>query len=166
MPKMLQLVQKCGDCPHYEYYSGGQYKCRLTGEVVRDKTVIAPFCPLTGYPSRMLARMEATIQVLRDSRKYGLAIAVLSHIATKLDTMLGPDGVVAIALKNGETVYLAPDHITEMAMQPFCSIQFLSGKKVYMLCPDTVPPQLSVQIEAILDGVNETLWRRCELAQE
>lgn len=166
MPKVLKLVQSCGDCPHCDYYSGGQFKCKLTGEVVVDKAIIAPFCPLADYPSQMLASMDATIRVLRDSRQYMFATAVLSHLATRLNTVLGPNGVVAIALKNGETLNVPPDHVTEVTMNPFCSVHFLSGGKTFKLYPDTNPPELSEKVDEVeINGVKEPLWRSCELAQ-
>lgn len=106
--------------------------------------------------------MDATIRVLRDPHKYGLAIAVLSHIATKLKTVLGAtNGTVTIGLKDGTSVYVTPDHVTEIAMSP-CAVHFLSEGKHLKLYLDGSSPELSEEVQ--IEGVGESLWRRCDLA--
>lgn len=55
MPKILKLIHKCKDCPHWHYYSGGAYECREAERlpIHPDKGNEAPptWCPLPNYPT-------------------------------------------------------------------------------------------------------------------
>lgn len=161
MPKILKIVDSCGGCPQYCYYSGGQYECKLVGEIVPDKTVIASFCPLTEFPSRMLADMDATIRRLREPNKYGLVLALLSHIATKLKTNVSAHGVITITLKDGTSVYLRHDAITETLPQEGTVI-FWGNDRKYKLHPDAVPPQLYGQF--VRDDIPGEHWEHLYIA--
>lgn len=158
VPKILKIIDSCGGCPQYGYYSGGQSECKLVGEIVTDKTVIAAFCPLTEFPSRMLANMDETIRLLREPNKYGIVVAVLSHISTKLKKDSDKNGGITIELKNGQApVYLRHDGITNVV--PFQgAVFFVDGEYKYKLYPDTLPPQLHVQVAH--EGITDELWEQ------
>ncbi len=162
MPKILKIVDSCGGCPNYSYYSGGQSECKLVGEIVPDKTAIAAFCPLTEFPSRMLADMNATIRLLREPNKYGIVLAVLSHISTKLKKDVDRNGGIAIELKNNQApVYLRHDGITSLV--PFQgAVFFADGEYKYKLYPDALPPQLHVQV--VREGITDELWEQLYIA--
>lgn len=137
--KILMLLNSCGECPSYKYRSGGRYECSGIGEIVQDKNSIAPFCPLPDFPSRTLANMDVTIRTLREPNKYGLVLAILSHIATKLNLLLNSDGMVAIELKNGESIQLRHDGITEISTYPY-AVHFVFGDRSFKLEPDGKTP--------------------------
>lgn len=162
MSKILKLIDSCGGCPQYGYYSGGQSECRLVNEIVPDKTVIAPFCPLTEFPSHMLASMDSTIRLLREPNKYGIVLAVLSHISTKLKKDADRNGGITIELKNNRApVYLRHDGITSVV--PFQgAVFFVDGGYKYKLYPDTLPPQLHVQVAR--EGITDELWEHLYIA--
>lgn len=158
--KIVLLVSSCGECPNRGYYSGGQLQCNLVNEIIPDKNVVAPFCPLSDFPSSTIANMAATIRTLREPNKYGLNLAILSYVATKLGTLLGANSVVTIPLKNGESVYLRYDSITKIDTQPY-EIHFMCDEKRLRLSLGDKP---SLSEEVIREGFDEPLWLRCELA--
>ena len=57
MPKILKLIHKCKDCPHWHYYSGGAYECREAERlpIHPDKGNEAPptWCPLPNSRMRL-----------------------------------------------------------------------------------------------------------------
>lgn len=163
MLKILKIVDSCGGCPNYGYDSGGRHKCKLVDEIVPDKTEVASFCPLTEFPSRMLANMNETIRLLREPNKYGIVLAVLSHISTKLKKDADRNGGITIELKNNQApVYLRHDGITSVV--PFQgAVFFVDGEHKYKLYPDTLPPQLLVQVAP--EGFRtDELWEQLYIA--
>lgn len=163
VPKILQIINSCGGCPHSGYGSGGRDDCHLVNEVIPDKAAIAPFCPLTEFPSSMIANMGETIRLLREPNKYGIVLAILSHIATKLKKGVGRNGGITIELKGNRkaTVYLRHDGITSVV--PFQgAVFFVDGEFKYKLYPDTLPPQLHVQV--IREGITDELWQQLYIA--
>ena len=163
MPKILKIIDSCRGCPHYGYYSGGQHQCGLVNETVADKAVIAPFCPLTEFPSRVIADMGETIRLLREQYRYGLVLAVLSHIATKLKADVSARGVLTIKLKDKTSVYLRHDAIMEV--RPLENTVIFAGDKgKYKLHPDACPPLLEKQFVMEGAGVKEELWQRLDIA--
>jgi hypothetical protein len=159
--KILGLVRSCGLCPNYEYYSGGVHRCKLVEEVVIDNTVVASFCPLSNYPSDIMAQMEMTISTLREPHKHGFGVVLLGHIATKLKLNLDTNQLGLIILLNdagkGREVYLSLDHICEILVHPF-EITFTSGLSVFKLSPDTRPVVLREATDE-----DHILWRYHEL---
>jgi hypothetical protein len=157
-PKILGQVASCGICPNYVYYSGGVHRCRLVDETVRDKEIVAPFCPLPDYPSRMISGMQATILGLREPNKYDFGIALLTHVATKLKLDLHAHGSgITILLMDERKVYLGLDYITEVRLRPF-EITFANEEGKFKLSPDADPPVLS---EAA--GADGNLWHHHNL---
>ena len=146
MSKILKLVDSCGGCPHYGYYSGGQSECRLVDEIVVNKALVAPFCPLADFPSRLLADMDATIRLLRAPNTYGFVLALLSHIATKLKRELSTGGVIDIALKNGTSIFLRHDAVIEVLVDSWAIIFVEGRRQKFKLHPDSQPPQLYKQV--------------------
>lgn len=141
-PKVLTLVRSCGSCPHHVYYSGGAFECALTGEIVQRKDTIAPFCPLADYPSRAIAEMETTIRAQQDSYQYGLAVTLISHVASKLGRRLHARGdSLDIPLEDGTAVSLHAACIESVA--PWESVvTFKHRDDTYQLHPDSTPPRL------------------------
>jgi len=159
--KVRGLVRSCGECPDYVYYSGGKHQCRLVEETVVDKTIIAPFCPLADFPSQLLADMETTIRTLREPNKYGIVLAVLSHIATKLNENLNDRGGLTISLKNGDSVSLWHDYITEVSVYPW-AVHFVDGARRFKFFPDANPPELYTLVTVSV--AEEQLWQKLDLA--
>ena len=144
-PKMLGQVSSCGACPNYIYYSGGVYHCKLVEEAVLDKSIVAPFCPLPDYPSRIIAGMQTTILGLREPLKYGFSMALMTHIAARLKLDLHASGSgLTIPFKDMEKareVYLGLDYIRDIQVRPF-EVTFMSGDSLFKLSSDTDPPLL------------------------
>lgn len=161
MPKILMLISSCGGCPNYGYYSGGQYRCNLVDENVEDKTTIAAFCPLSDFPSRTLANMDMTIRLLREPNKYGLGVTLISHLATKFKTPMSRDGAIHIALKDGTSVYVRYDSITEVLAHQG-SVVIVNENGRFKLVPDAVPPQLFQEIKR--EGITDELWKKLDIA--
>lgn len=156
--KILTLVSSCEQCPRYKYGTGGGYECREVGEIVRDKGELAPFCPLPDYPSAVIAKMDTTIRTLREPNKYGLVVAILSHLATKLKVNLDTHGM-NIPTKDGD-IYLFHEAITDISLQD-SSVYFISGDRKFRLLPDGDRPKLYEAIKA--EGIEKELWRECTL---
>ena len=159
--KILDRITSCGECPHYVYYSGGVHNCRLVDEVVRDKSRVAPFCPLADYPSRVIADMETTITGLREPLTYGFGLALLTYVAAKLKVNVHTRGSsLVVPLKDGRKVGLGLDYITAIRVYPF-EISFNHGEHSYKLLPDvgqlreSVPPK---------EGQEEELWLHHDVA--
>lgn len=143
VPKILKLVQSCGECPHYRYYSGGVYQCALVGQAVREKESVAPFCPLSDFPSATIAGMESTIERLREPYRYSIGLAVLSHIATKLKVNLDPRGAsLNIPLLDGGDLLLSFENITNIGVNTHEVHFFSSDGAEYKLLPDGDSPKL------------------------
>jgi hypothetical protein len=158
-PKIVAQTTSCGKCPHYTYYSGGTYHCALVEERVMNKEQVAPFCPLPDYPSQTIAKMEVTIESLREPNKHGFNIAFLSHMASKLKVRLEPScRGIHIPLKDGTEVFLDPDWVTNIAVSP-CVIEFRFNDKLYTLHPDALKPVLYRQYDK-----DPSLYEECHLA--
>lgn len=161
-PKVLGLVTCCEECRHYTYDSGGVYQCDLVGEPVTDYSAIAPFCPLSDYPSRLLAQMQRTIWALREPQSGVFGTLLMTHVATRLKLNLHANGSgVTILLKDrgqDREVHLQLDYIQEVRVQPLeITFMSLSGDGTFKLLPDTNPPLLR---ESDKEG---KLWREHRL---
>ena len=162
-PKVLALVTSCKDCSNHQYQ-----ECRLAGAPVIDSSVVAPFCPLPDYPSLVIAGMERTIKDLREPNKPALALALLSHIATKLKLNLEADGRgVIIRFRDGNEdreVYVGFDYITDISLSS-SAVSFLSpDRRRFKLRPDAQPPILEEAEEREVPGLEgKDLWRQHHL---
>ena len=132
----------------------------MVGQVIPDKSVIAAFCPLADFPSKLLASQDATIRTLREPNKYAMVHALMSHLATKLNVLLDERLGVTLTLKDGETVRLHPECVTFTEVMPGAVIHFVCEGVKYKLFPDPRPPSLSMMI--VRDG-KELGWTECEL---
>ncbi|MEO6536655.1 MAG: hypothetical protein ABIT47_03090 [Candidatus Paceibacterota bacterium] len=145
VPKVLALVTSCGTCANYEYNSGGTHKCRLADQIVLDKSVIAPFCPLADYPSSVIAGMDRTIRCLREPNKYVFTHALLTFVATKLNLNLDADGRgILITFKDcgkEREAYLAYDYIMEVTVSPLI-VTFISQGKRFKVLPEGTSPTI------------------------
>ncbi len=108
MRKVLQIIESCNGCPNRRYSSGGAYDCTLLDERIPEEVVIAPFCPLTDYPSRIIAEMATTIHLLRKQNTTSFTLGILSLIATKLELNVRSDYLgIDIPLQDGTVVHLS-----------------------------------------------------------
>ncbi|MDB5264555.1 MAG: hypothetical protein JWN64_126 [Parcubacteria group bacterium] len=130
-------------------------------EVVLDKTIVAPFCPLTDYPSHVIAGMQKTILDLREPNKPVFVLTLLSHVATKLNLNLEANGRgIVIPFKDRDEdrrVYMAFDYITEITLSPFM-VAFIYGDKRFKLFPDYEPPVLEEAAGKIEGMEDKDLW--------
>lgn len=144
-PKVIGLTTSCGACPNYQYYSGGRHQCALVGEIVRDKSAVAPFCPLPDFPSHALAQMEQTIRSLRDPYANAFGLTLMTHVAAKLKLNLNPDGMsLTIPFKDGaksRQVEFCFAEVRELKVFPF-ELVFERGEEVFRLLPDENSPAL------------------------
>jgi hypothetical protein len=141
-PKILGMVTSCGTCPNHKYDSGGVSECVLVHEAVRDKSIVAPFCPLPDFPSRVIAGQQMTILGLREPNTYSFDFALLSHVATKLKLNVHASGLgIMLPLGDDREVYLNVDFITGVTIRPF-EIIFRYEEREYRLSPDAHPPLL------------------------
>ena len=159
--KIIGLVSKCEDCPNYRYYSGGKYICSLTGQIVPDKDIIPLFCPLKNFPSDIISNLETTVRTLREPDKYNLAQKLMSHIATRLKTVVSESGVVTINLKDGSVVYLNPHYITKFEII-YCVVYFVYENIQFKLISESDPPILEKMIKK--DDYDNPLSIRVDLA--
>jgi hypothetical protein len=159
--KITKIVQTCAECPYYSYYSGGASKCNMVDEVVIYRKEVAPFCPLPDYPSRTIAEMQTTIASLREPNKFGGALALLSHVATKLKLPLSANGsgitIPFKDMKKDREIYLGIDYIREVSMRPF-EITFWWNDGTFKLSPDADPPLLREKADP-----NQDLWHHHNL---
>ena len=161
VPKIVQQVRSCGECPNYVYYSAGVRHCRLVDQRVRDKDVIAPFCPLPDYPARVIADMQATIAGLRNPNEYDFGHALLSYVSAKLRlNMMANRRGIEIPLADGSVVEFGLDFISELRAHPF-EVVFMHGDKAFRLLLDATGPGLQQQE---FSG-DEELWQRLRLAK-
>lgn len=110
-------------------------------QVVTDKNSIALFCPLPDYPAGTIANMDMTIRTLREPNKYGLALTILSHVATKLNVNMDTNGTIKIPLKDESYVMLYHDAIIEIPTHPY-AIVFVFQEQTYKLTTDGDRPKL------------------------
>ncbi len=162
VPKIVNMVNSCGECPNYGYYSGRVYRCNLVEEAVLEKDRIAPFCPLPDYPSRVIKEMEITVLGLQKSVDYSYPFALFTFIAAKLKRTVSANGsTIRIPCRDGE-VCLQYDHIRDLTLNPF-SIRFLDADKTYVLCVDGIAgPSLSEVVRR--EGIDEELFHQIYLA--
>lgn len=160
--KVQKLVSSCGECPHYNYYSGRAYRCAMVDQTVFDKEKVAPFCPLADYPSGIIADMEVTILALRKPLEYGFGLALLTHVAGKLKVNLHANGRgLTVPLKDRK-VYLGLDYVKHVSPYPNFEITFMSGEGKFKLFPDLSPPQLHEATRPIEGG--EEFWQHHRLS--
>src|SRR3569832_622543 len=144
-PKVLGQVTCCGVCLFFVFFCGGVHRCRLVDVAVLDKSIVAPFCPLPDYPSRIIAQMQTTILGLREPLKHGFGLALITQVATRLKLNLHANGTgITIPFKDmgkDRKVYLGLDYIREIDVRPF-EITFVGGESIFKLSPDSNPPLL------------------------
>lgn len=147
-PKIVDTTTSCKECPNRIYDSGRIYTCRLVGQHILPEYEhqVAPFCPLPDYPAAVIAGMQTTIHVLQKPNAYGLGLALLVHVATKLKVNLAPSARgITIEFKDGKKdrkVFFGTDYITKY--DPHRSeITFMGeGKAMFRISPDSDPPVL------------------------
>ena len=162
MPKIVQLTSSCEQCPNHGSGRGRRGECILVGEAIPEGYSTAPFCTLTDYPSHIIANMAMTIRTLREPNKYGLYLTILSHVATKLKTVVDANVYVVIQLKKDEErVCLRYDNITNITVRPDV-IYFTWEQRPFKLYPDADKPELHEG--KMIDGFEEMMWRQLELA--
>lgn len=157
VPKIVTQVSFCGECPHYRYYSGGAHECEKVQQIVREKSKVAPFCPLPDFPSRVIAEMQTTIEMLREPYKFGFDLALLTHVATKLKLSIEANGRgILIPYGQGNHAYLGSEYITKIQVVP-CEIFFSEKLTKYRLIPDGPEPSLYKALDQ--EGRRWTLYR-------
>lgn len=162
MAKIVQRASSCNQCPNHGSGRGRRGECTLAGEAIPENYSIAPFCPLPDDLTHTVANMTATIDALREPNKYGLYHTILSHVATKLKTVLDVNMYVVIHLKKDEEhVCLRYDNITNVTIRPDV-IYFTWEQRHFKLYPDIDKPELYEG--EMIDGFEERMWRRLELA--
>lgn len=161
MPRILQLVQSCGECPNRGYYSEGQYECKLVVQIIVNKEVVAPFCPLPDYPAKTIADLARTVQMERDAHPYSFSYMTVAHVARKFNTLMTGRGTT-FTLKDGSTINLEFDHITAIEPQG-TEILFLAGGKSYRITPDIKEPALYVEVK--VPNKADMGWTKLELAR-
>lgn len=165
-PKIVALVRACKECPQDRYYSGGVHKCELADQIIPDRTEIAPFCPLTDYPSARIAGMDQTIRLLREPNKYALVHAVLSHIATKLGATLTERGMSitiypTVRREKEVPIHLRLDHLQSVSLSPGAEVRFIDDGTTFKLYPDASLPRLYELVAG--EGSVDELWSEIKL---
>jgi hypothetical protein len=164
-PKILKLIESCGGCPNRKYYSAGAYQCSLVDQTIADDSKVAPFCPLADFPSQRIANLDSTVRLLREPHKYGLVFAIVAHVAVKLNTTVSDRGVVTIALKDGTSIMLFPDHILSANPMKGGEIEFLYEGVKYKIYPDVLHgPELEKEVTIPELPEKGPQWVRVKLA--
>jgi|GEM_PF-1653471 len=166
-PKVLGTVSSCRECPNRTYASGGQYECSLVREVIPKgtETKVASFCPLPDFPSGKIADLERTIRMLYKPNDCEFSVAMLLHIAARLETVVSKNGI-CITLKDpqdksGKQIDLWWGSITKIELYPNY-IHFVSGGTTFRLDIDARPPKIEEQI--LVEGREELFWTTREFA--
>jgi hypothetical protein len=166
-PKILALISSCGECPKYQYYSGGQHVCSLVDQPVLDKQKVAKFCPLPDFPSETIASMEQTFERLRKPNEYSLQHAVLSYLSSKLGALFTPsgNGILINLAEEGKTVYMDLGYVTNIDPSRQ-EVNFIYDKNDYKLCVGGISkPELYMKVKDEHPEVNGR-WTRIELAKK
>jgi hypothetical protein len=146
MTRILGLVRSCADCPNKRYYSGSQHECGalssgtdstiIPRSVIEDKT-IAGFCPLITFPSREIAAMHTTIDVLSAKYPTNMFLAILSVLAGILKVQVSPEYRIELKIisqrdfPEGE-IYISRDNITRVDLREN-EISFLCKSTAFKL---------------------------------
>ncbi|MDB5188190.1 MAG: hypothetical protein JWO50_710 [Candidatus Kaiserbacteria bacterium] len=155
-PKIVGLVSACKDCTNYTYYSGGVYVCRIVDQAVIEKDEVAPFCPLTDFPSRTIANMGMTILGLRKTNDYSMGFALLSYVATRFKVSVEANGTgVVLAVDDGRKICLSLHYVEKVNLDP-AEIRFKSGDDVFRACLDGKKPTLLKRV--VSNDESEELW--------
>lgn len=156
-PKIVGMTKSCGDCPNRQ-----ATRCLLVDGEILDRDIVAPFCPLPDYPARRIADQQATIMHMRDPHKWGVNLAVITHIAAKLGRNVNANRVttVTIPYRRGkdefELLLLDFEYITGVDVFGGFGIMFRYGEDIFKLNADSTPPALSLQSKE-----NPELWEQC-----
>lgn len=162
MPKILALVSSCKGCDHRKYDSGNRYNCDLVDEQIIDESCVAPFCPLTDFPSNQIAKLERTVQALQQSNDFGFYWAVMAFVVKKSGRTLSADGrYITFNQKEGDPVYLINDHIIEIDLQQG-HIVFLHEKERYAFVTST-PPRLLREESYRIGDEDKKGWQEVSL---
>ncbi len=158
VPKILGTTNSCGGCPKRD----GD-RCSLVDTRILDKDIVAPFCPLPDYPSGVIADQQAMIMHMRDPHKWGVSLAVITHIAAKLGRNVNANRVttVTIPYRRGKEEFellLDFEYITAVDVLGGFGIVFQYREDTFKLRADSTPPALSVQSKQ-----NPELWEPCEI---
>ncbi len=164
MLKILALITSCQGCTHHRYGSGGGHDCDLVGEQIIDASRIASFCPLTDFPSNQIARLERTVQSLRQPDDFGLYWALMSFIVKKSGCTLSADGrYITFTRKDEEPIYLVIDSIVEIDLRQG-HIVFLYEKDKYAFVTST-PPQLLKEV-SLWGDESEKGWQEVRISEK
>lgn len=156
-PKIAKMVSSCRTCPNRQ---GNE--CALVDCDIVNQDIVAPFCPLPDYPSRIIAGQEATISALNNPHKWGAMYAVLTHVAAKLKINFNGDRMTNITIPypdRGEIheVCFRLDHIIRIDVPSFV-IYFLDSGDTFKLYVDGSQPALSRQV-----SVDPERWEQFDL---
>jgi hypothetical protein len=116
---MTKLVNSCGECPNYQYYSGGTHVCTFVDLVVTDKTQVSKFCPLPQYPAQVIADLHNSLREYQtEEEKLGLRQVVLRQIAAGFKTVVSNFRSIVFKATESERwptkIILSYDCITEV----------------------------------------------------
>lgn len=158
VPKIIGMTKSCGSCPNRQ-----ATHCLLVGGEILDKDIIAPFCPLSDYPARRIADQQAMILSLRDPHKWGVNLALMTHVAAKLGQNVNANRMttVTIPYKRGTEEFellLDFEYITAIDVLGGFGIVFRYREDTFKLNADSTPPTLSLQSKQ-----NPELWEPCEV---
>ena len=143
------MVRCCGECPNYQYYSGGSHICTLVDQFVRNKEQIAPFCPLSDYPSKIIADLSETVRLAQGAQKINFSAVMMSYIASylKLNVEASGRGIV-IPFGDDKEVTLDFSWITEVSVDRGFIVKFSDNGKAFELIIDTQNPVLKEETES------------------
>lgn len=158
VPKILGTVTSCGICPKRT-----DDRCSLVDARIIDRDIVAPFCPLTDYPSRVIADQQAMIESLRRPHKWSMSLAIITHVAAKLGRVVNSERVTTLNIpyrRGSEECELCLDfeYITDIDLRGGFGIIFRYREDIFKLYPDNHPPQLSVRSKS-----NPDWWEPCEV---
>ena len=51
MARILAIINRCKECPHRQYFSGGTYQCAKVSAYLDDREAMPEWCPLPHYPT-------------------------------------------------------------------------------------------------------------------
>lgn len=157
-PRIQKLVNSCGECPHYSYYSGGVHTCSLVDQFVRDKSVIAPFCPLAVYPSQAISDMMALIDAYKGKAQKDHVIALFACICSKFSFQMTERFSIRLRIKDleskeEETVHIDISNVTEFLLREG-KITFVDMDKTFTLLIGGDRPELR-RLVKVDDGLPE-----------
>ena len=139
-PKIVGMTKSCGACPN-----------RHGDE-----------CPLPDFPAEIIANQQAMIMSMQDPYKWGISLAVITHIAAKFGQNVNASRMTTVNIPyqcGAEEGNLCLDfeYITEILMPGF-GIVFRYAEDTFKLYVDSAPPSLSRQSRQ-----HPELWESCKV---